>query len=224
MKTRVSTLIIILVSIINISCMPTKQPTPQEIEKKEITNVVEEQVTIVAYNVVSEEDLSFVEDNRKVNRTQCKVLIDRSSNEQELKTISEEIIENLKNKEYQNAVTIFYYLPNTNTDGFYTAGMVDWSPFGDWAKADKVLEGDYSKHKYKIIVGGVMGKVVEPTNTTISEKTRQEIFYNLVKLQDTGYDSKKAYKKIAKQYDVDVKLVEDIVMEGLTKNWRMPRY
>ena len=214
MKTRVYISFIILISILIVSCVPRNQTTPQQ--------VVNNQKTTILYKVVSEEDLSFVEDYRIVKRTQCKVLIDRSSNEQELKSISKEIIENLISKEPQNAVTIFYYLPNTNTDGFYTAGMVDWAPFGDWGKSDKVLSGDYSKHDYKIIVGGVMGEIVEPTDTKISEKKRQEIFYNLVKLQDTGYDSKRAYKKIAKRYEVDVKLVEDIVMEGLTKNWRMP--
>lgn len=202
-------LIITLVSIITISCVTTKQSTPQ-------------QTTTVSYKIVSEEDLSFVEDNRMVKRTQCKVLIDRNSNEQELKSISKEIIENLISKEYQNAVTILYYLPNTNTNGGYTAGMVDWAPYGDWGKSNEVWTGDYTKHDYKIVVGGVFGKIVEPTDTKISEKKRQEIFYNLVKLQDTGFDSKRAYKKIAKRYDVDVKLVEDIVMEGLTKNWRMP--
>lgn len=181
-----------------------------------------QQKSTISYKIQSEKDLSFVEDYRMVKRTQFKVLIDRNSNEQELKSISKEIIENLISKGYQNAVTILYYLPNTNTNGHYTAGMVDWAPYGDWGKSNKVLSGDYSKHDYKIIVGGVMGEIVEPTNTTVSEKKRKEIFYNLVKLQDIGFDSKRAYKKIAKKYDVDVKLVEDIVMEGLTKNWRMP--
>ena len=203
-------LIITLVSIITISCITTKQSTPQ-------------QTTTVSYKIVSEEDLSFVEDNRMVKRTQCKVLIDRNSNKQELKSISKEIIENLISKKYQNAVTILYYLPNTNINGGYTAGMVDWAPFGDWGKSNEVWTGDYSKHDYKIIVGGVFGEIVDMANTRLSEKKRQEIYYNfykLVKFQNTEYDI--AYKKIAKKYGIDVELVPNIIMEGLTKEWRMP--
>lgn len=185
---------------------------------KKPSRKIEPKTPQLDYTIVDKKDLSF----SIVVRTQYKVQLDRGLNKQELKSISKEIVENLIIKEPQNAVTIFYYLPNTNTKGGYTAGMVDWAPFGDWGKSDAVLKGNYTKHDYNIIVGGVMGEIVEPKNPTISDKKRQDIFYNLVKLQDTGYDNKRAYTKIAKRYNVDEKLVEDIVMEGLTKGWRMP--
>lgn len=41
-----------------------------------------------------------------------------------------------------------------------------------------------------------------------------------MKFQNTEYDI--AYKKIAKKYGIDVELVPNIIMEGLSKEWKMP--
>jgi len=101
--------------------------------------------------------------------------------------------------------------------------MVEWAPYGDWGKAGLTKTGNYSKHQYTIKVGGAMGKVVEPTNTNLSVSKRQEIFYNLVKLQDSGFDSGKSYSVIASRYNIEENLVKKIASEGMTKGWPMPK-
>ncbi|MBC8401901.1 MAG: hypothetical protein H8E14_10475 [Candidatus Marinimicrobia bacterium] len=160
------------------------------------------------YKVVSKKDISYTKDDKKIVRTDIRVSVNGLKSESELRKISENIILKLVKKSPQNAVSILFYLPGSNTSSFYTAGMVEWAPYGDWGKAGLTKTGNYSKHQYTIKVGGAMGKIVEPTNTNLSVSKRQEIFYNLVKLQDSGFDSGKSYSVIASRYNIEESLVK----------------
>jgi len=196
-----------IIVLVMIGCVP---PNTQE-------NIAHDE-----YNIVSIKDIGFIENGVKIVRTEIRVSLNNEKSELSLKRISKKIITDITNKTPQNAVSILYYLPGFNTSSYYTAGMVEWAPFGNWDKANLIATGDYSHHNYTVKVGGLMGKVVEPKNSNLSLSKRKEIYYNLIKLQDTGYDSRKSYTKIAQQYGIEEKLVKEIVGEGLTKGWPMP--
>lgn len=116
------------------------------------------------YNV---EDKSFA----KVKRFIIRVRVDAPMSEEELRQQSEEIILEETRLRAVNAIGLFFYLPATNIfdgDGkllslqqmaqlkdkvVHVAGVVDWAPEGDWARANQVRSGDYSRHQYKINAG-----------------------------------------------------------------------
>jgi hypothetical protein len=97
----------------------------------------------VTYEIAGREDVSFATAVRIVYR----VTVSRPITEQDLRRIAEEIIDDETSRQDVNAIGFFFYLPGTDTEDFYTAGSADWAPNGDWASADTVETGDYSKHE-----------------------------------------------------------------------------
>ena len=69
------------------------------------------------------------------------------SNEDELRRIAQEIIDDEISTNDVNAIGFFFYLPDTDTNDIYTAGKADWAPDGVWSKACDVDTGDYSSHQ-----------------------------------------------------------------------------
>ncbi len=97
----------------------------------------------VTYEIADREDVSFGATVRIVYR----VTVSGPLSEANLSAISEEIIDDEISSQDVNAIGFFFYLPGTDTNSFYTAGVADWAPDGDWAKADTVQAGDYSSHE-----------------------------------------------------------------------------
>ncbi|MEE8187080.1 MAG: hypothetical protein V3T99_05410 [Nitrososphaerales archaeon] len=174
------------------------------------------------YEIVSRENLDFRSGSRDVIRVQSRVRVEEQLSEEQLKKIGEEVIAIEKEKQPFNAISILFYLPSSNEEGYYTAGMVEWAPHGNWKQADVVTAGDYSLNRFVIKTGSAMGPVSEPGDTTLSEVRRKEIFYDLVAEQDKGMDSRKSYEIVAGRYNIDVDTVEKIASEGLSKGWPMP--
>ena len=79
-----------------------------------------------------------------------RVRVNHALSRSELVQLSTKIIKKDYNAGPYNAICIYYYLPGTNTDSVYTAGMAEWCPYGDWGRADEVRTGDYSKHRFNI--------------------------------------------------------------------------
>ncbi|MEE8186729.1 MAG: hypothetical protein V3T99_03590 [Nitrososphaerales archaeon] len=189
---------------------PLVEEEPKKVERK------------TPYEIVTKENLNFRSGSRDVIRVQYRIRVQEQLSEQQLKKIGEEIIGIEKKKEPFNAISIFFYLPSSNAKSYYTAGMVEWAPHGDWKKAHTVLAGDYSLRKFVIKTGSAMGPVSEPKDPNLPEDKRKEIFYNSVAEQVRGSDSQKSYQIIAGRYNIDVDAVKNIAMEGLSKGWPMP--
>lgn len=58
-------------------------------------------------------------------------------------------------------------------------------------------------------------------DTSIPEETRKQIFYDLMELQDQGA-KEEVYSIVAERYGVAEQAVQDIMFEGLSRNWPMP--
>ena len=105
----------------------------------------------VTYEIAEREDVSF----GAVVRIVYRVSVSGPLTEDDLRRITQEIIDDETNQQDVNAIGFFFFLPGTDTTSIYTAGTADWAPDGDWAKADTVQAGNYSRHRLGAIdLGG----------------------------------------------------------------------
>ncbi|MEE9277735.1 MAG: DUF3105 domain-containing protein [Dehalococcoidia bacterium] len=105
----------------------------------------------VTYEIADREDISF----STVVRILYRVRVSEPLTEDDLRRISQEIIDGETSQQDVNAIALFFYLPGTDTTSVYTAGTADWAPDGVWASANTVQSGDYSRHKLGAIdLGG----------------------------------------------------------------------
>jgi hypothetical protein len=177
------------------------------------------------YQIVKLEDVSYGLAKRYNVRTR----VDRVLTIEELELISKSIIEKLKTTNTHNALAMFFYLPNTDINGVYTSGKAEWAPYGEWARADEVPTGSYSKHKLKLSLGNILG--VDPEKVEVPGlpvETKKKIFFDLVLAQDRLVsdrglgDTEDTYSIIAKNFGVDEDIVRKIATEGIVKGWPMP--
>lgn len=157
-----------------------------------------------------------------VVRLGFRIRIKKPLSEKELRGICQEIISKEKKQHPHNAISFFFYLPNTGIHGAYTGGSADWAPYGDWGEANTISTGDYSKHKLVVKVGSALGKVPKSIETQLPLSKRRKIFYDIVAAEDKGMRDTEAYPLIAKKYGVEVDIVEKIGIEGVFKGWPMP--
>jgi hypothetical protein len=114
----------------------------------ELTPQATPDVAPVTYTIADREDVSFGAVVRIVYRVGVGGLgVGGSLTEEKLRRIAQEIIDDETAQEDVNAIGFFFYLPGTEITGVYTAGKADWAPDGDWASADTVQAGDYSRHE-----------------------------------------------------------------------------
>jgi len=97
----------------------------------------------ITYEIAGRQDVSFL----GVVRIAYRVGVSGPLTEGDLRRIAQEIIDDETGQQDVNAIGFFFYLPSTDTASFYTAGKADWAPGGDWASADTVQAGDYSRHE-----------------------------------------------------------------------------
>ncbi len=130
----------------------TPEPTPGNGEETDgeadgdAEAAAETTATVVApvtYTVADREDVS----TGAVVRILYRVGVGRPLTEETLRRIAQEIIDDETAEGDVNAIRFFFYLPGTDVTGTYTAGKADWAPEGDWASADTVEAGDYSRHE-----------------------------------------------------------------------------
>jgi hypothetical protein len=119
------------------------------------------------YRVAATEDLNLA----TAVRVQYRILVDQKLSLDQLALICQDVIARVTQP--VNAISFMFYLPDTDTNGPYTAGTAAWAPNGVWADAVKVRTGDYSHHKLVVSVGNATGPTAEPARSTIPEATRQ---------------------------------------------------
>ncbi len=169
------------------------------------------------YQIVQKEDVSYA----GVVRLQFRILVDGPQTESQLRQICEYIIETEKMISY-NAISFVFYLPDTDTQGSYTAGMAIWAPEGKWENANQASTGDYSRHKLLVEVGNAMGNTPTPSNTGFSEEIRRQIFFDLVTVQDSGVGDEESFEIVARKYGVTIDVVREIAIEGVIQGWPVP--
>lgn len=112
----------------------------------------EDEEAVLTYEVVQREDVTVGETVRLVFR----VTVSSEATEAELELIANQLIDDETQEQDVNAIGFFFYLPDTDTSGPYTAGTGDWAPNGNWEEADTVVAGDYSTHQLVIEAGSIL--------------------------------------------------------------------
>ncbi len=107
---------------------------------------------VLTYETVTREDVSLGDVIRLVFR----VRVSSAATEAELEEIANQIIGDEIAERDVNAIGFFFYLPDSDTNGPYTAGTGDWAPNGSWEDADTVVAGDYSTHQLSVEAGSIL--------------------------------------------------------------------
>lgn len=215
--------LIIVIILIVICAIPSTDSSKKKLKmlKREDTasSLQSKPIVLPKYQIVEVEDVSF----NNVKRYRVRSYVDKILSYRENELVSEKIIAEITKSKSSNAISIFYYLPESDINSSYTAGMAEWAPYGDWSKADEIITGDYSKHQLKVSQGNALGIDSEKVKVIgITLERKKKIFFDLVSLQNSGFDNEKAYDEIANKYHVDVKLVRKIATEGIVQGWPMP--
>jgi len=119
----------------------------------------------------------------------------------------------------QDAVAFFFYLPDTNPRGLFTAGKAEWAPFGDWSRASR---GRNKKdHALSINVGHAFGQPLDPSwiEGSIPNSKRRHIYHDILVAEDAGVAAAAAQRAAAARHGVTQKQVKNICLEGTWKGW-----
>ena len=107
---------------------------------------------VLTYEVVEREDVSLGDVVRLVFRVQ----VSSEPTGAELEEIANQLITDETQEQDVNAIGFYFYLPDSDTSGPYTAGTGDWAPNGNWEEADTVVAGDYSTHELTVEAGSIL--------------------------------------------------------------------
>jgi hypothetical protein len=189
--------------------------------KEQLTSIYSENksIDIPHYRIFKTEPSHYSSTKRYTVRVHVNYAL-RSS---KLKLISNDIIDKYKVSHPHNALTIFFYLPESSTIGHYTAGKAVWAPFGEWGKAGDVSTGDYSSHVLKVEAGSaIKHKPSKAVTKGVSLNLKKKIFYEVVQAEDIGFEWTSSFPAIAAKYDIEEALLREIVLEGIANGWPMP--
>ena len=171
------------------------------------------------YRIVEREDLSYAD----VSRYQFRVRVESPQTESQLQAICRTIIASQPGAQSANAVAFLFYLPGTDTRGFFTAGQGVFAADGKWENAGHSDKTARDTYRLVVEVGSCMARPqILPVEPARPEHHRQLIFYCLVKAQDDGVGDEDAYRIVARQYGLSVDDVREIAIQGVTSGWPMP--
>jgi hypothetical protein len=168
---------------------------------------------IPQYTIVSSEDVSYANVVRKSYRVRVPELMTK----QELTAISDEIVRQAISRKRIKAIMIFYFLPDSDTSGAFTAGKATWAPGGDWGKASTSLVP-----RLVVETGGARGTISKENVVALPVSEKKQIFMQIVRNQDNGMDKDQSYTAAAQQFGITTDQVKKISLEGVVKGWPMP--
>lgn len=145
MKKKFKIGFLVLCVVVIISFIPTKgtksngtAPVVVETNKQDPAKLVAD------YRVTGIEDVSFSNVKRYVVNVVTKTL-----DEEQIKMIGMEVVEQLKKEKPFNAVSVFINDHEEFDGNGYALGKITYSPSGDWGKADEVSTGQYKTMEYE---------------------------------------------------------------------------
>lgn len=101
---------------------------------------------VPAFNLVERVDIS----SGVVKRSRIRIRVPKHYSEADIRAIAEAVVSREVAKGPLNAVIIFVYGPNTDTQGEYDVARVFWAPNGRLEDAQKVKAGDYRLFQYAV--------------------------------------------------------------------------
>lgn len=105
-------------------------------------------INVPSYEVKEERDVSFP----GALRFSYRIIVAGDLTEDQVLAVAGDLVAKKIAAIAINAITFLFYKTGTPWEGIYTKASVDWAPSGQWAKADTVQAGDYSRHCF--LVGG----------------------------------------------------------------------
>jgi hypothetical protein len=165
------------------------------------------------YSVVKASDHSYPGAVRKALR----VRVAREVTHEELTAISTRIIQQVISQQNINAIKIFFFLPESDTDGMFTAGKATWAPGGDWSKAELRVPP-----KLFVEAGNPMGAVPERDRVNLPIALKKQIFLQIVRYQDLGFNNSKSQAAAASDFGISEEDAKKISLEGLVDGWPLP--
>jgi|AntDeeMinimDraft_5_1070356.scaffolds.fasta_scaffold23620_2 hypothetical protein len=100
----------------------------------------------VEYEIYNIKDMSY----SSAKRYKVSVTIKGEPTPKELKKICRIVKDKIKDKHSFNAITIgMYDYKEFVSSGGHALGSVDYAPYGEWGKANKISTGEYSKMEFK---------------------------------------------------------------------------
>lgn len=191
-------------------------PTPQS-ENTNVSSTAnpksKSSVPVSQYTVVSTEDVSYA----SVVRKSYRVRIPREMTKQELTGISNEIVHQATSRQKIKAIMIYYFLPDSDTSGAFTAGKATWAPSGDWSKASTSLSPTLV-----VETGGAMGTISQENVVDLPVAKKKQIFMQIVRNEDSGMENDQSYASVAQQFGISSDQAKKISLEGIIKGWPMP--
>jgi len=137
------------------------------------------------YTVVSVQDLSYGGGARKSYR----ISVQRTVTKDELTGIANAIVVEATGKDQLDEIIMYFYLPDSDINGAYTAGHAIWAPGGDRDGA-----AGSAPHQLVVEAGSALGTVDEKNVVDLPVGKKKEIFREIVSAEDRAYaDAKRAH-------------------------------
>jgi len=136
-------------------------------ETKEQPTIPSAEQALPSYEVASRDESPL----GNAQRFEIRAVTDFPVSEDQIKEITERIIEEQKGIENFNAMVIFFYDRKELTYGAYSLAKATYAPDGDWSKAREVETGDYSRHQ---TVYEFEDKVKDPEKYADKRPTEEE--------------------------------------------------
>lgn len=133
---------------------------------------------VIVYDIVSTDFVSF----DGIWRYTIKAHVDNVLTADELASASKSILVELADSKSVDALTVFFYLRDSDAGGTYTAGMAEWIPYGDWRRAIEVRSGDHSHNEWVMSPIGAP-EVTPPELSTSLDETPTLVLDNNVSIK-----------------------------------------
>ncbi|MCO6046770.1 hypothetical protein NG895_22970 [Aeoliella sp. ICT_H6.2] len=165
------------------------------------------------YRVLEREEFSLP----GKRRYQLRIRVQGSLSKSQIDSICREILASNTQYTSAHAVEFLFYLPDSDHHGHFTAGKAIW---GEWSTMSAATGGK----RLNITAGNALGtrSSYGVKTTSLSTSKKQQIFWDLVKAQDTDMDPDLSYVVVASRHGVTEKQARAIAQEGIHKGWPMP--
>ncbi len=169
------------------------------------------------YRIAAARDMDYRDPHTRklIKRKEYRVQLAKEMSKPEMTAVAEEVI---KLAPGVNAVVVFFYTPDSEPTGLYTAGKGTWAPNGRWEDAGRMNDKELVVEK-----GGAPGTVNKDGYVNYPVSKKKAIFYELVELQDQGMDNNQSCAAAAKKHGLSIDQMMRIGTEGAARNWPMPQ-
>jgi len=111
-----------------------------------IAQIYDVHAKVPSYRVFETKNVSF----GNVRRLNIRVSLPHHYSRKQVEQIVKVIVADTTHEQEVNAISIWFFGPNTSPSGAWDIASVDWAPNGRWADADTVKAGDYRTFRYTV--------------------------------------------------------------------------